>query len=169
MSRPDARGDDVRSLADRLRAHREERGISQAQAARELDVARTAYRLWELEAARPAPDRWRLVARWLGVPMTTLLLAEGLISEDERLGADAAADRYASATGEASDAASERGSGNFFEQAQTFIDHSLAKGLVSVEEAGRFREMFRRIESGAGEPWGAPALSDGELPPGGAA
>ena len=60
------------TLAARLRAHREERGISQSQAARELDVARTAYRLWEMEAARPAPDRWRLLARWLGVSMTTL-------------------------------------------------------------------------------------------------
>jgi transcriptional regulator with XRE-family HTH domain len=153
MSRPNAQGDDVPSLADRLRAHRDERGISQAQAARELDVARTAYRLWELEAARPAPDRWRLLARWLGVSMTTLLLAEGLISDDERHGAETAADRFVSATGESADAAADREAGDFFRQAQTFIDHSLARGLVSVEEAGQFRDMFRRIETGLGVPW----------------
>ena len=70
-------------LADRLKQRREELGISQSQAARELDVARTAYRLWEMEAAKPAPDRWRLIASWLGVSVTTMLLAEDLVSEDE--------------------------------------------------------------------------------------
>jgi len=39
-------------LGERLRSRREERGLSQAQAARELDVARTAYRLWEDSPAR---------------------------------------------------------------------------------------------------------------------
>ena len=37
--------ENVISLAERLRQRREERGITQSQAARELDVARTAYRL----------------------------------------------------------------------------------------------------------------------------
>src|SRR5215813_1323648 len=89
----------VVSLATRLKAKREERGISQSQAARELDVARTAYRLWELEAAKPAPDRWRLVARWLGVTMSTFLLSEGLISDDEAGEGDAADVRYEVALG----------------------------------------------------------------------
>ena len=56
---PDAK---VIPLGERLRLHRTERGLSQAQAARELEVARTAYRLWEMEAAKPSPDRWRLIA-----------------------------------------------------------------------------------------------------------
>ena len=46
----------VRSLAERLRERRAELGLSQSEAARELDVARTAYRLWEMEAAKPSPD-----------------------------------------------------------------------------------------------------------------
>lgn len=142
----------VESLAERLKARREELGISQSQAARELDVARTAYRLWELEAARPAPDRWRLVARWLGVSMTTLLLAEGLISDEEKEGSDVAAARFQAATGETSDLATERESGDFFRQAQAFIDRSLEKGLVSAEEAGHFRDMFDRIKTGLDEP-----------------
>jgi anti-sigma regulatory factor (Ser/Thr protein kinase)/DNA-binding XRE family transcriptional regulator len=50
-----ASANSVVSIADRLKQRREELGISQSQAARELDVARTAYRLWEMEAARPAP------------------------------------------------------------------------------------------------------------------
>ena len=136
------------SLAERLKATREARGISQSQAARELDVARTAYRLWELEAARPAPDRWRLVARWLGVSMTTLLVAEGLITDDEQVDADRAANRFEVATGETSDVATEREAGDFFQQAQSFIDRSIEKGLLSAEEAGEFRGMFERIRKG---------------------
>ena len=42
----------VVSIAERLKQRREELGISQSQAARGLDVARTAYRLWEMEAAQ---------------------------------------------------------------------------------------------------------------------
>ena len=140
------------SLAERLKARREVLGISQSQAARELDVARTAYRLWELEAARPAPDRWRLVARWLGVSMTTLLLAEGLITEDERSEAKSASDRYEAAMGETSDLAAEREEGDFFRQAQSFIDRSLEKGLLTAEEAGHFRDVFDRIKEGLAEP-----------------
>ena len=140
------------SLAERLKAHRESLGISQSQAARELDVARTAYRLWELEAARPAPDRWRLVARWLGVSMTTLLLAEGLITEEKRSEADLASARCEAATGEASDVAAEREQGDFFRQAQSFIDMSIEKGLLTAEEAGHFRETFERIKTGLAEP-----------------
>ncbi|HEX5936425.1 MAG TPA: helix-turn-helix transcriptional regulator [Actinomycetota bacterium] len=140
----------VISLGDRLKAHREERGISQSQAARELEVARTAYRLWEMEAARPAPDRWRLLSRWLGISMTSLLLAEGLISEDEGQRANDAAERYARATGEAPDLAAEREEGDFFRQAQAMIDRSLEQGIVTADEAGAFRDVFERIRDGLG-------------------
>jgi len=140
------------SLGERLKARREVLGISQSQAARELDVARTAYRLWELEAARPAPDRWRLLARWLGVSMTTLLLAEGLITQEEQGEADVASARYQAAMGETSDVASEREEGDFFRQAQSFLERSIEKGLVTADEAGHFREVFERIEAGLAEP-----------------
>jgi transcriptional regulator with XRE-family HTH domain len=136
----------VISLADRLKAHRQELGISQSQAARELDVSRTAYRLWELEAARPAPDRWRLLARWLGISMTTLLLAEGLISEAEGERWDDAAERYVRATGDTSDVAADRQEGDFFRQAQTILDRSLEQGIVTAAEAGASREMLERIQ-----------------------
>jgi len=142
------------SLADRLKSKRAETGMSQAQAARELDVARTAYRLWELEAAKPAPDRWRLVARWLGVSMTTLLLAEGLISEDEASDVDDADSRFEAGFGEPADLAAERESGTFFDQAQSFIDLSLERGLMTAKEAGQFRLMFSRIQRGMAEEGG---------------
>ncbi len=136
------------TLAERLRARRQQRGISQSQAARELDVARTAYRLWEMEAARPAPDRWQLLARWLGVSMTTLLLAEGLISQHEGRQADDMAERFAAATGEPSDVTTEGEMGDFFLQAQSLIDRSLERRLITAAEAGRARDMFHRIERG---------------------
>lgn len=134
------------SLAERLRTERQERGISQSQAARELEVARTAYRLWELEAARPAPDRWRLVARWLGVSINTLLLAEGLISEEEADSQEEAADRYETPMGATSDLQAGQESGDFFEQAHAVIDGSIERGVLSADEARQFRAMFRRVE-----------------------
>jgi len=148
----------VVSLGHRLKAERAERGISQSQAARELDVARTAYRLWELEAARPSPDRWRLVARWLGVSMSTLLLAEGLISADEATTSEAAAGRYETATGETADDAASREMGDFFVQAQSFIDRSIERGVISDEEAAEFRTMFDRIRDGLATPGGDEAV-----------
>lgn len=139
---------DVENLADRLKAKREQRGISQSQAARELDVARTAYRLWEMEAARPAPDRWRLVARWLGVSVASLLLSEGYITNEEAAELNIAADNYESATGGTQDLATEGETGDFFEQGQTVIDESLERGIFTAKEAADFRRMLRRIEKG---------------------
>jgi transcriptional regulator with XRE-family HTH domain len=147
--------EDRPTLAERLKARREARGISQSQAARELDVARTAYRLWELEAARPAPDRWRLLAGWLGVSVTSLLLAEGWISMEEGQETQVAEDRFQAVTGESPDLAAGREPGDFFSQAQSFIEQSVERGVVSAEEAGRFRDMFDRIRRGLSD--GAPS------------
>jgi transcriptional regulator with XRE-family HTH domain len=60
-------------LATRLRERRSQLGLTQSQAARQLDVARTAYRLWEMDAATPAADRWRGIANWLQVPVDVIL------------------------------------------------------------------------------------------------
>lgn len=136
------------SLADRLKARRDARGISQSQAARELDVARTAYRLWELEAARPSPDRWRLVARWLGVSMSTLMLSAGLMSEEEAQGHAQVADRFRAETGQAMDDFAEQADGDFFRQAQAVIDKSIERGVLTAAEAGQFRDMFERVRRG---------------------
>jgi DNA-binding transcriptional regulator YiaG len=43
------------SVTDLLTRRRRELGLSQPQAARELDVSRTLYRLWELGEALPSP------------------------------------------------------------------------------------------------------------------
>jgi transcriptional regulator with XRE-family HTH domain len=127
----------VVSLAERLRSRREELGISQAQAARELDVARTAYRLWELEAAKPAPDRWRLIASWLGVSVTTMLLAEELVSEEEAARGGIPAFEFARAT---------LGDGDFFAQARDLVERATARGEISSEQADELAFLVRRIE-----------------------
>jgi transcriptional regulator with XRE-family HTH domain len=139
---------DVVSLASRLKEHRESLGLSQSQAARELEVARTAYRLWELEAAKPAPDRWRLVARWLGVSMSTLLLAEGLINEEEADQQAEIARRVQGETGERSDDVAAQQVGDFFQQAQAFLDRSLERGVIDQDEADRVGAVFERIRAG---------------------
>lgn len=136
------------SLADRLKARRDARGISQSQAARELDVARTAYRLWELEAARPSPDRWRLVARWLGVSMSTLMLSAGLMSEEEAQDHAQVASRFRAETGQSMDDFAEQAGGDFFRQAQAVIDKSIERGVLTAAEAGQFRDMFDRVRRG---------------------
>src|SRR6476659_1925567 len=115
LSMPESATAKVIPLGERLRSHREERGLTQAQAARELDVARTAYRLWELEAAKPAPDRWRSIARWLGISMSAMLLAEELIDQQEA----ADANRIAAAAGMTGldwDAETGHSAGDYFSQ-----------------------------------------------------
>lgn len=137
---------DVVSLGDRLRLRRTELGLSQAQAARELDVARTAYRLWEMEAAKPAPDRWRLISRWLGVSVSTMLLAEELISKEEATAADAVVDADFGTPGRGWDAASPAGQGDFFQQSRSLVDDGLAAGSITREQADELTAIFDRLE-----------------------
>ena len=135
----------VVSLAERLRTRRSELGLSQAQAARELDVARTAYRLWEMEAARPSPDRWRLISRWLGVSVTTMLLAEELLSEDEAAMSTTAEAGY---HGDAAswDAAASASVGDFFAQARELITQGINGGYLTNDDAEQLTFFVSRIE-----------------------
>lgn len=137
---------EVVSLGDRLRLRREELGLSQAQAARELDVARTAYRLWEMEAAKPSPDRWRLISRWLGVSVTTMLLADELISAEEAMAASVANAGFAE-SGRESDTVSAAKPGDFFHQSRALIMEGLATGSITEEQAEELGVVFDRLEA----------------------
>ena len=156
----------VVSLADRLKTRREQLGISQAQAARELDVARTAYRLWEMEAAKPAPDRWRLIASWLGVSVTTMLLAEDLMSEEEAAMGEVAAIDFGRG-GRDWDTVGAGKSGGFFEQARSLIADAAEGGDINAEQAAALTFVLERVEqeneSVDSEPW-APAELRRTLP-----
>jgi transcriptional regulator with XRE-family HTH domain len=133
----------VVSLGDRLKERRQQLGISQAQAARELDVARTAYRLWELEAAKPAPDRWRLISRWLGVSVATLLLADDLVQADEARHADVIAARFGP---QGWDSESAREEGTWFDQERSLIARAEGEGRLTDQEAAGLTEMLDRVE-----------------------
>jgi transcriptional regulator with XRE-family HTH domain/anti-sigma regulatory factor (Ser/Thr protein kinase) len=133
---------EVVSFGDRLKLRRAELGLSQAQAARELDVARTAYRLWEMEAAKPSPDRWRLISRWLGVSVTTMLLADELITAEEAT-ARTVAEARLGRSGQAWDAAKD---GDFFHQSRTLIEGGVASGSITPEQAEELRGVVDRLE-----------------------
>ena len=130
--------DSVISLADRLKQRREERGITQSEAARELDVARTAYRLWELEAAKPAPDRWRLIASWLGVSVTTMLLAEDLLTEEEAAQSEMVEFAFGR-RGKDWDTVGSSRPGDFFAQAHGLLEDGVRSGDITNDQADTLR------------------------------
>lgn len=137
---------EVVTLAERLRERRQELGLSQAQAARELDVARTAYRLWEMEAARPSPDRWRLISRWLGVSVTTMLLAEELISDEEASRAEVIALDFEGRSDRAWDPSADSEPRTFFVQAHELVSQARESGYVTDEQAEELRSVLERIQ-----------------------
>jgi transcriptional regulator with XRE-family HTH domain len=131
----------VVSLAERLKSRREQLGLSQAQAARELDVARTAYRLWEMEAAKPQPDRWRLISRWLGVSVTTMLLADDLEDGSETAAVSAAFDRAGRKWDEALGDPQA-----FFTRFRTLVQEGNESGFIGLEHAQELLALVARIE-----------------------
>jgi transcriptional regulator with XRE-family HTH domain/anti-sigma regulatory factor (Ser/Thr protein kinase) len=140
---------EIMPLGARLRQRREELGLSQAQAANQLDVARTAYRLWELDAARPAPDRWRLIAKWLGISMAAMLHAGELLEEQEVSDALEAA-RGAGLTSERWDELSGASEGDFFSQERVMIADQLRAGAISEVQATNLRRALGHVQRSAG-------------------
>src|SRR5262245_21871224 len=136
---------EVIPLGSRLKQRREELGLTQAQAARQLDVARTAYRLWEMEAAKPAPDRWRAIARWLGISMTVMLLAEELLDQQEAAAATLAASG-GGMTGTEWDETSEASEGDYFSQERAMIADQARLGNISNADAAKLGRVLSRIQ-----------------------
>jgi transcriptional regulator with XRE-family HTH domain/anti-sigma regulatory factor (Ser/Thr protein kinase) len=137
---------EVIPLGARLRRRREELGLTQAQAARELAVARTAYRLWEMEAARPAPDRWRVIAKWLGISVTAMLLAGELLDEQEA--ADAESTAFAAGlTSDDWDTQSSASVGDYFSQERAMIADQALAGTISAMQAKSLRDVLSRIQN----------------------
>lgn len=143
----------VISLAERLKQRRAELGLSQAQAARELDVARTAYRLWEMEAAKPSPDRWRLIARWLGVSMATMLVADDVIEPREAA--------LLESVGELGDGAGSRE--DFFAEQRRAVSSRARAGHLSHEQEGALVSILERVERSSRvaptDPWPVTSVS----------
>jgi transcriptional regulator with XRE-family HTH domain len=139
---------EVIPLGSRLRQRREELGLTQTQAARQLEVARTAYRLWEMEAAKPAPDRWRTIAKWLGISMTAMLLAEELIDQHEA--ADVSQMMGGAGISQVEwDAGSEASSGDFFSQERAMIADQRRSGAISSAQEMKLRNLLSRVQAAA--------------------
>jgi anti-sigma regulatory factor (Ser/Thr protein kinase) len=98
-----------------------------------------------MEAAKPAPDRWRTIAKWLGISMTALLLAEELIDHQEAIDADGAA-----ATGGLSsdewDVRSDASLGDYFSQERAMIADQARAGNISSVEAVRLDNVLSRVQ-----------------------
>jgi transcriptional regulator with XRE-family HTH domain len=136
---------EVIPLGSRLRRRREELGLTQTQAAKQLEVARTAYRLWEMEAAKPAPDRWRTIARWLGISMTAMLLAEELIDQQEAVEANQAA-AGGGMTAMEWDVESDASTGDYFSQERAMIAAQARLGHISTDHATHMGRVLSRIQ-----------------------
>jgi anti-sigma regulatory factor (Ser/Thr protein kinase) len=98
-----------------------------------------------MEAARPAPDRWRLIASWLGVSVTTMLLAEELVSADEAASAGLAEAGFGRG-GRDWDTVAAAMAGGFFAQARSLIDDGTRSGDISADQADELRFVLERVE-----------------------
>ena len=63
-------------LEERLTALRQEKGLSQAEVAEQLDVSRQAISRWETGKAVPTVDNLACLSRLYGVPMEALLYGD---------------------------------------------------------------------------------------------
>ena len=108
-------------------------------------MARTVYRLWEMEAAKPAPDRWRTIARWLGESMTAMLLAEELIDQEEAVGSGRLA-AAAGMTGAQWDGGTAASAGDYFSQERAMIADQVRIGNISGDEAANMSRVLARIQ-----------------------
>jgi hypothetical protein len=96
-----------------------------------------------MEAAKPAPDRWRLLSRWLGVSVATLLLAEDLVEEDEARQADVISGRFGPRGWDAQSASEE---GTYFDQERALISRAEEEGQLSDSEAASLSAVLDRVE-----------------------
>jgi anti-sigma regulatory factor (Ser/Thr protein kinase) len=101
-----------------------------------------------MEAAKPAPDRWRTIARWLGISMTAMLLAEELIDQQEAHEANRAASG-GGMTERQWDAASNTSAGDFFSQERAMIADQARLGNISAADVARLSRVLSRVQGAA--------------------
>jgi anti-sigma regulatory factor (Ser/Thr protein kinase) len=98
-----------------------------------------------MEAARPAPDRWRVVAKWLGISMTALLRAGELLDATEAMDAEHTA-LAAGLTSEGWDDESDASDGDYFSQERAMISDQATSGRISPRQATNLRNVLARIQ-----------------------
>lgn len=77
------------SWGERIRSARVRRGLTQAELAKRLGVSRGAPSMWEIDRARPDPDRLPELARELGVSVDHICGNERVDRQGERTGIQA--------------------------------------------------------------------------------
>jgi anti-sigma regulatory factor (Ser/Thr protein kinase) len=93
-----------------------------------------------MEAAKPQPDRWRLISRWLGVSVTTMLLADELDADPGTAARTPAAfGGLGFEDGPTSPAA-------FFRAAQELIQDGVERGFLSTEHAEELTSTLERAQ-----------------------
>jgi anti-sigma regulatory factor (Ser/Thr protein kinase) len=101
-----------------------------------------------MEAAKPAPDRWRSIARWLGISMTAMLLAEELIDQQEAIDAHRAA-AGSGMTDLEWDIGSDASPGDYFSQERAMIADQSRRGRISPTEAANLGRVLSRLQRAA--------------------
>ncbi len=140
------------ALGRRLKNARVGRGISMAEAARQLGVAHSAYRMWELGVAKPDANRWRTLSEWLGVPIVTLLREEGILTKDDEknlLGTERKIVGLPRSEIEAIEADEGRA---FFEDVEELVDRMVREGLIDDDEAATTLSRLERVKRAYGVP-----------------
>ena len=99
-----------------------------------------------MEAAKPAPDRWRNIAKWLGISMTAMLLAEELIDQQEALEATQAAAGGGMSALEW-DTESDTSSGDYFSQERSMIATEARAGHITSDAAANLGRVLSRIQA----------------------
>jgi anti-sigma regulatory factor (Ser/Thr protein kinase) len=99
-----------------------------------------------MEAAKPAPDRWRTIAKWLGISMTAMLLAEQLIDQQEAVEANRAAAGGGMSAIEW-DNESDLSRGDYFSQERAMIAAQTQLGNISAEDAANLGRVLARIQT----------------------
>jgi anti-sigma regulatory factor (Ser/Thr protein kinase) len=98
-----------------------------------------------MEAAKPSPDRWRLLSRRLGVSVTTMLLADELISEAEASSSTVTEVDFGG-PGRDWDPVRAGNAGDFFEQSRTLIEEGVLSESITAEQAAEPAVVLHRLE-----------------------
>ncbi len=142
------------ALADRLRTTRTDRGLSMAAAARELGVATSNYRMWELGYAKPEPAKWHPISTWLDIPFPTFLREEGFLTEEEEKAALTIQDKIVPMVmpEELADLGRDE-THRLFEHAEALVERLAQAGVVSADDAanallhiGKIKQAVREAD-----------------------
>ena len=120
--------------------------MSQAQAARELDVSTDRVPALGAGGSATRPGPLAAVAGWLGVSVTTLLLSERKVTLEEAHESTEVEQDYAR-SGRDWDTVGATKPGDFFTQARELIREAVSAGDLTREQVGVIEALVERISN----------------------